>query len=210
MKTSKRDLIIDSAVKVFAEKGYQYTTTQSIAREAGISKGLIHFYFENKLDLLLSIFLLFLQKINSINQEKLSCPGNPVDKLKSVFATFQDLLFQDKKSLYWGKLINERLPQADSIKNEALQKKRRAIVNENKKLVNCIDELIQDGQRKGMITTALKPQVLRQIFGGSSQMLTWRMYLPAAPNGHPEYDKDDVQSAMDTLIEKFTVKGGNK
>ncbi len=210
MKTSKRDLILDSAVKVIAEKGYQYTTTQSIAREAGISKGLIHFYFENKLDLLLSVFLLFLQKINSINQEKLSSPGDPVDRLKAVFATFQDLLFRDKKSLYWGKLINERLPQADAIKSETMKIKRQAIVNENKKLVKCIDELIKEGQSRGMITTALKPQVLRQIFGGSSQVLTWRMYLQSSREGHFEYDQDDVRSAMETLIEKFTVKGGKK
>ena len=54
MKDDKTTIILNAAIKVFAKKGYQYATIAEIAKEAGISKGLIHFYFESKLDLILS------------------------------------------------------------------------------------------------------------------------------------------------------------
>ena len=206
MKDSKSAVILDAATKVIAEKGYQYATTEAIAKEAGVAKGLIHFYFENKLDLLLSVILLFWQKINALNKAKLSNLKNPVDKLNALFTTFQDLLSRDKNSLYWGKILNESLPQVHSIKSEALRKKQQAIVRENKKLIKTVDSLIQEGQKKGIITNDLKPQVLRQILGGASQLLTYGMYLQLYPKRKIEYDEDDVRIAMETLIKKFTTK----
>ena len=206
MKDSKSAVILDAATKVIAEKGYQYATTEAIAKEAGVAKGLIHFYFENKLDLLLSVILLFWQKINALNKAKLSNLKNPVDKINAIFTTFQDLLSRDKNSLYWGKILNESLPQIHSIKSEALRKKQQAIVRENKKLMKTVDSLIQEGQKKGIITNDLKPQVLRQILGGASQLLTYGMYLQLYPKRRIEYDEDDVRIAMETLIKKFTTK----
>lgn len=206
MKDSKSAVILDAATKVIAEKGYQYATTEAIAKEAGVAKGLIHFYFENKLDLLLSVILLFWQKINALNKAKLSNLKNPVDKLNAIFTTFQDLLSRDKNSLYWGKILNESLPQIHSIKSEALRKKQQAIVRENKKLMKTVDSLIQEGQKIGIITNDLKPQVLRQILGGASQLLTYGMYLQLYPKRKIEYDEDDVRIAMETLIKKFTTK----
>ena len=206
MKDSKSAVILDAATKVIAEKGYQYATTEAIAKEAGVAKGLIHFYFENKLDLLLSVILLFWQKINALNKAKLSNLKNPVDKINAIFTTFQDLLSRDKNSQYWGKILNESLPQIHSIKSEALRKKQQAIVHENKKLIKTVDSLIQEGQKKGIITNDLKPQVLRQILGGASQFLTYGMYLQLYPKRKIEYDEDDVRIAMETLIKKFTTK----
>ena len=205
MKDSKSAVILDAATKVIAEKGYQYATTTAIAKEAGVAKGLIHFYFENKLDLLLSVILLFWQKINALNKAKLSNLKNPVDKLNAILTTFQDLLSRDKNSLYWGKILNESLPQVHSIKSKALRKKQQAIVRENKKLIKTVDSLIQEGQKKGIITDDLKPQVLRQILGGASQLLTYGMYLQLYPKRRIEYDEDDVRIAMETLIKKFTI-----
>jgi TetR/AcrR family fatty acid metabolism transcriptional regulator len=206
MKDSKSAVILDAATKVIAEKGYQYATTEEIAREAGVAKGLIHFYFENKLDLLLSVLLLFWQKINIMNKEKLVPLKNPVDKLNAIFTTFQDLLSRDKKSLYWGRILNESLPQIHSIKSESLRKKQQAIARENRKLMKTVDSLIQEGQKQGMITNNLKPQVLRQILGGASQLLTYGMYFQLYSKRKIEYDEDDVRIAMETLIKKFATK----
>ncbi|MBW1838398.1 MAG: helix-turn-helix transcriptional regulator, partial [Deltaproteobacteria bacterium] len=49
MKDEKRSMILDAATKIFAEKGYQYATISEVAKEAGISTGLLYSYFKNKL-----------------------------------------------------------------------------------------------------------------------------------------------------------------
>ncbi len=48
IRKEKRKLILDSALKVFAIKGYHGASIANIAGEAGISKGLIYNYFSSK------------------------------------------------------------------------------------------------------------------------------------------------------------------
>lgn len=51
----KRKLIIKAAYQVFAQKGYENASIKEIASEASITPGLIHYYFKNKEELLLSV-----------------------------------------------------------------------------------------------------------------------------------------------------------
>jgi AcrR family transcriptional regulator len=51
----RRDQIIEAAMQVFAQKGFTRATNKDIAREAGITPGLIYYYFESKEDLLKTI-----------------------------------------------------------------------------------------------------------------------------------------------------------
>ncbi len=44
----RREQILDAAMRVFAEKGFSKATNRDVAREAGITTGLIYYYFENK------------------------------------------------------------------------------------------------------------------------------------------------------------------
>ncbi|MBO8170283.1 MAG: TetR/AcrR family transcriptional regulator [Bacillaceae bacterium] len=47
--------ILQSAVKIFSQKGFSGSTTREIAREAGVSEATIFRYFETKKDLLLAL-----------------------------------------------------------------------------------------------------------------------------------------------------------
>lgn len=205
VKDDKSTKILNAAIKIFADKGYQYATIAEIAKEAGISKGLIHFYFESKLDLILSVILSFLEHVNMINAKKLIDANSPVDSLKAVFETFQELLLKDEENLYWGKILNVGLPEVDKIKSAVLRNKKIAIDNQNRELFNTIDRLIIEGQKLSLLTNKLKPEIIRQILGGSSQFLTTGMYLQLSGKGGLGYNKDEVKQAMDMLIDSFTA-----
>jgi len=202
----KRKLILDSAVKVFADLGYQYATIDDIAKEAGIAKGSIHAYFENKLDVLLSIMLLFWQAVTDANIIKISNIDNPVDTLKSIFSTFQDILLQDKQSLSLGKILQEGLPKIDMIKSEQLQQKIIDIGRQGKNLIQTIDSVITMGQKKGLIKKCISHQVLRQILGGSSQSLVYGLFMQFSQGEVGiGYDQQNVKDAMNVLIDAFAV-----
>ena len=49
LKKEKQDRMINASLKIFALNGYRHASTDDIVREAGISKGLIFHYFENKI-----------------------------------------------------------------------------------------------------------------------------------------------------------------
>jgi AcrR family transcriptional regulator len=48
----RREQIINAAIRVFAQKGFARATNRDIAHEAGITTGLIYYYFKSKEDLL--------------------------------------------------------------------------------------------------------------------------------------------------------------
>jgi AcrR family transcriptional regulator len=48
----RREQIINAAMHVFSEKGFTKATNKDVAREAGITPGLIYYYFESKEKLL--------------------------------------------------------------------------------------------------------------------------------------------------------------
>jgi TetR/AcrR family fatty acid metabolism transcriptional regulator len=58
---ARRNQILDSAIHVFAEKGFQHATIRDVAKAAGIADGTIYNYFANKNALLLGI-------LNRLNQ----------------------------------------------------------------------------------------------------------------------------------------------
>src|SRR5436309_15559789 len=54
-RSAKQQALIVAALKLFAEKGYEVTTTREIAACAGCAEGLIHRYFGGKAGLLTAL-----------------------------------------------------------------------------------------------------------------------------------------------------------
>lgn len=52
----RRQQIVESAVEVFAEHGYERTTVAMLSRRAGVGQGTVYRYFVNKRDLFDSVF----------------------------------------------------------------------------------------------------------------------------------------------------------
>lgn len=63
----RRGQFISAAIKLFSRKGYGATTVKEIAKEAGVSAGLIYQYVENKEDIL----FLALQRVIDTNRKVL-------------------------------------------------------------------------------------------------------------------------------------------
>lgn len=61
---------MDAAVVIIAENGYHQAQVSRIAKEAGVADGTIYLYFENKEDILISVFRekmgIFVQKIEEV------------------------------------------------------------------------------------------------------------------------------------------------
>ncbi len=53
----KRDAILNAAVHLFTEKGFQETTTAEISRTAGVATGTLFNYFPSKTELIKQLFL---------------------------------------------------------------------------------------------------------------------------------------------------------
>lgn len=52
----KRSAVLDATLKLISERGFHDTPMSQIAKEAGVSAGIIYHYFENKEDLICELF----------------------------------------------------------------------------------------------------------------------------------------------------------
>lgn len=74
--------ILESALELFAERGYGSTSVKAIAQHAGVSQGLMYNYFPSKADLLREIFLAGLRDVQASWREVPE--GDPLDSLRSL------------------------------------------------------------------------------------------------------------------------------
>ena len=94
MREQKSQLISEKALELFAEHGYEATSISMIAKEAGVSKGLIYNYFSSKEEILKEI----IEHVVSSVWERLGIEGlEKVDKadMEKFIEASIDLVIED-------------------------------------------------------------------------------------------------------------------
>ena len=107
----RRQQISDSAMKLFAEKGYHNTSVRDIANLSNISTGSIYDYVRNKEDILFLVSRSFFENLEQEMEQALKGLDDPLMKLKatieaalSVIDNFQEyVLITYRESKYFKK-----------------------------------------------------------------------------------------------------------
>lgn len=87
-----RRLIVDTAVRLFRERGYDKTTMRAIATEAGLSVGNAYYYFPSKDHLVQEFYLLITQDHRAAVAPRLAAPG-PLDaRLHAAMRALVDVM----------------------------------------------------------------------------------------------------------------------
>src|SRR5690625_6864196 len=79
--------IIEAALSVIAENGYHSSQVAKIAKEAGVADGTIYLYFENKEDILVSVFKEKMGQFTYRIQKQIERQVNASDKLHALIQT---------------------------------------------------------------------------------------------------------------------------
>lgn len=89
-----RTLILDAAEELIAQRGFNGTSTASIAKSAGVAKGLLFYYFPAKSDLLEALVAERLPA-TALDVELLAMPGDPA---AGLIGTLEALNLSDHNS----------------------------------------------------------------------------------------------------------------
>ena len=138
----RRAQILRAAVKLFSDKGYYTTTIAQIAREAGVSTGLIYQYFGDKDDVLLLSLKLVLETYEREIPPRLEGIRHPVERLCMAlwaYCTIVDGL-RDATILAYRS-------------TKSLRADRRALVKQdesrtNRLLLGCLRDCIDRGHMR--------------------------------------------------------------
>lgn len=89
---SKKDLILETAKQVFAEKGFDGSRMDEIAERAGVKKSLIYYHFEGKDQLLQEILNKFFEEYGKLLRSEVTSENENKDKYMDFMDRNSDLL----------------------------------------------------------------------------------------------------------------------
>lgn len=92
----RRKQIIEVATKTIAQKGFNNTSLEDIAANAGISKGVISYHFSNKYNLIRDIAATLLQQMNLFIKEKVDQGETDRERLRNYIKASIEFLCEKR------------------------------------------------------------------------------------------------------------------
>jgi AcrR family transcriptional regulator len=153
-KDSKRDSIIDAAIKLFAKKGFTKTTINDIALAAGIGKGTVYEYFSTKEEIIHHSFGYFIKSLELDFQEILIMNTAVQEKLSLIFKGFVEFISTDSLGIieimfdFWAEAIKNK-----AAKGLLYQDMRQFYQSYREIFIDLLREGIEKGEFKKEIDT---------------------------------------------------------
>ncbi len=163
----KRERILQAAIRVFAEKGFYATRVSEIAKAAGVADGTIYLYFENKDDVLVSIFRDRIGQLLEILEKVVKSDRSIEDRVRKIMELQLGLL-EEQRDL--AEVITVNLRQSSSL----LKEYAAPLFT---RYLELIANMIADGQKDGTFRDDINPRVAaRALWGGLDGIaLTWAL-----------------------------------
>jgi len=134
--------IINTAEKLFANRGYDGTSVRDIAEEAGVNIAMISYYFGSKEKLIQALFEErtrdIITKIESLLKDESLTPFQKMEVLVDDYV--ERIMY---KQQFYKVMVHEQLLEKKGVVNSLLNelKKRNAAI---------VEKLIKEGQEKGV------------------------------------------------------------
>ena len=136
-KEERRNEIIETAGKLFEEKGYEQTQVQDIVNEIGVAKGLFYYYFKSKDEVMEELADRYADAIIDAVNKLIDKDITTFNKINRIFQIFIDSA-EKKFGIFMGIL---------NVKNGITHE--RIFFNVGKKMVPLVTELILSGNDNG-------------------------------------------------------------
>ena len=160
-KNSKREAIIEAAVKIFAQKGFYNAKVNDVAKTAGVADGTIYLYFKNKDDLLINLFEDKMEYILSRFNANLQDINDPIEKLQKFIQIYFSLIKEDQQL-------------AEVFQVELRQSAKFLKDYHNQKFLdylNIIAGIVKEGKERGFFRPSLNINVIKlMIFGAIDEV----------------------------------------
>ena len=161
-----RAAIVDNAMRLFAERGYDSVTVDEITQAAGVAKGTFYSYFSVKSDIIVEEFWKIDRYYEEYASRNLARYGTPEEKLRAFTRAqmryVRDVIGNDNLKILYA---NQTL----------LTGQEKVIVNPQRQWYTIIASIIAEGQASGVFRTDASPEELARGFNRSmrSVFLDW-------------------------------------
>jgi TetR/AcrR family fatty acid metabolism transcriptional regulator len=176
-------LLLDAAVSVFARKGYHECRVEDIAREAGVSHGLLYHYFSSKEEVLETIFReTWSQMLEAVREVEES--GEPVRVQVRKVAAIVLRSWQRDPDLI--RVLVREITRSPHLQRE---------VEEIQAAFAALERIVTRGQREGEFRADLDARLASQVFYGALEQILTSWVMDRPPKGD-----DEVAVAERTVV----------
>ena len=161
---TKREIIIESAIKLFGSKGFEGTSVREIAGDAKVNVAMINYYFGSKDKLFESVVEFRSSILRSIFSELVTNKKlSPIEKIDFMIDQFIERKFSDTKfsHLLHRELSLEHRPQLRNAISEILLKN-----------IVSVKTIIRDGIKSGVFQPVDIELTLTTLLGTIHYLLT--------------------------------------
>jgi TetR/AcrR family transcriptional repressor of bet genes len=149
MAPIRRKQLVEAAIAVIHEQGFANATVARIARQAGISAGMVHHYFKDKDDLLVATMRHLLAELRSDAVARLAGTSDPRQRIRSIIdACFSDAQFDEQVFSAWLALYGNarQSPRLMNILSVYHRRLRSSLLHDLRRIVNEAEALrLADG-----------------------------------------------------------------
>jgi AcrR family transcriptional regulator len=135
----RRLQIVQAAEKLFSRKGFHATTIEEIAWEAGVSKGLIYVYFEDKTDVLFLTLRFVLEIYEREIPTVLEGVHHPMERLETALRVYCSLVDSHRDATFLAYRSTMELPGDQRAAVKMAESKTTRI------LADCIEDCVRGG-----------------------------------------------------------------
>lgn len=187
----KYHLILEAAIKVFAEQGFHQATVSQIAREAGVADGTIYLYFKNKEDILVNFFGYKTKQVFGRFREEVDKADNARDKLRLLIKRHLEEFQRDRNMAVLYQTETRRFSRMCE----------EQIREMSKLYLDLVSEIVESGQDEGLMRKDLYMGLVKRfIIGAIDEVInTWL-------HSGGSYD---LVSMADPLVDLFIRGVGN-
>src|SRR6476646_3033638 len=166
---AKRDKILKAAGSVLEQHGFAGTSIEAIAKEAGVDRATIYYYFADKGAIFREAIHGGLAEMVAALEEVAASGESPAVRLRNSMRVVMRAFEKHYPQLYI--FFTE---DSSSVIDRDLNKE---IIASGRRYEDLVDETVRDGIRQGIFQTSLPPKVFAKTITG---MLNWtsRWFVP--------------------------------
>ncbi|MGW0042956.1 TetR/AcrR family transcriptional regulator [Rhodococcus sp. NPDC003348] len=117
--TSKRELLLTEAMKIFNVRGYHESSIEEIGAAAGINASSVYRHFPSKADLLAAVFYRAADRLAVATRSAVNAATDPAEALGRLTAAYIDLAFAHPEvlSVYFAEIGNLPAGERTNLRN---------------------------------------------------------------------------------------------
>jgi TetR/AcrR family acrAB operon transcriptional repressor len=148
-----RRQVMNAALRVFSQKGYEATRLDDIAREAAVTRGAIYWHFSNKADLYHTLVAEAYSRINPILAQVMDAGGTVLQLLRRMFVETVSYLEDDDEFRAVSELVLFKTAATPEME-AGIRRKTEG----TRALINVLSSTMQQGIDTGEIRADLNPK----------------------------------------------------